>query len=75
MVKRHGEPMMADEKEKRKEDRYDLMCGDKVIFSGSYEACKQEWQRRHEQSRKRFHDRNAELQRRWQERGARDDER
>lgn len=61
--------------ETKRAPKYQLMSGDKVLFTGSYEACKQEWQRRYEQAQKQFHDRNAELQRRWEERGARDDER
>lgn len=66
---------MSDENQERKEGLYDLMSGDKVIFTGSYEACKAEWQRRHEQERKRFHEQNFQRQLRWQERGAKDDER
>ena len=65
---------MPDEKE-HKQDRYDLMSGDKVLFTGTYEACKAEWQRRHEQERKTFHERKFQRQLRWQERGAKDDDR
>ena len=66
---------MPDEKE-QKPELWELVNGkNEVVFVGTYEAVKQEWQRRHEKGRRRFHDLNAELQRRWEERGARDDER
>lgn len=58
-----------------KEQLYQLLEGDKVLFVGSYEECKAEWQRRHEKERKAFHDQNAERQIRWQQRGGKDDER
>lgn len=46
-----------------------------MVFSGSYEACKLEWQRRHEQREKQVHQANFERHMRWKERGGRDDER
>jgi hypothetical protein len=46
-----------------------------MVFSGSYEACVAEWQRRHEDREKKFHNENFNRQLRWRERGCRDDER
>lgn len=44
-----------------------------LIFSGSYEACKAQRQRRHEDNRRAIADQNAERQRRWEQQGGRDD--
>lgn len=56
--------------------RYGLFNGKgEMVFSGSYEACKAEWQRRHENRQKEFHAANFERQQRWKNRGGRDDER
>jgi len=66
---------MPDEKE-QKPELWELVNGkNEVIFVGTYEAVNQEWQRRHEKERKRFHDRNAQRQIRWEQRGMQDDER
>lgn len=55
---------------------WEIVNGDgDVVFVGSYEAVMQEMQRRHEERQRRIHDRNAELQWRWEERGARDEDR
>ena len=66
---------MPDEKE-QKPELWELVNGkNEVIFVGTYEAVNQEWQRRHEKEHKRFHDRNAQRQIRWEQRGMQDDER
>jgi hypothetical protein len=56
--------------------RYGLFNGKgEMVFSGSYEACKAEWQRRHEDRKRLVHQENFNRQLRWRERGCRDDER
>lgn len=56
--------------------RYGLFNGKgEMVFSGSYEACKAEWQRRHEDREKQVQSANFDRQMRWKQRGGRDDER
>ena len=66
---------MPDNEKEKKQDIWELKSGDKVIFVGTYEDCKAEWQRLHEKQRKEFHDKKADRQLKWQQRGGKDDER
>lgn len=65
---------MVEDKDKT-EEVWGLYEDGNLVFKGSKKACEIEWQRRHKEQQRAYHDRNAARQRRWERDGARDDDR